>query len=46
LAATTQDELEQVEAQPIDWNNRNQVVGDMKTIGAYTKFTFPGRKVA
>jgi alpha-amylase len=43
--ATTQDELEQVEAQPIDWNNRNQVVGDMKTIGAYTKFTFPGRKV-
>lgn len=37
------DEPEDVEAVPIDWDDRNQVIGDMKTIQAWTHFTFPGR---
>ena len=37
------DETEKVEAVPVDWNNRNQVIGDRREIETYTKFTFPGR---
>ena len=38
------DEVEQVSAEEFNANSRNQMVGDSKTIGAWTKFTFPGRK--
>lgn len=38
------DEVEQVTAQEFNSQSRNQMIGDEKTIGAYTKFTFPGRK--
>lgn len=38
------DEVEEVSAQEFNAQNRYQMVGDGKTIGAWTKFTFPGRK--
>ena len=38
------DEIEEVSAQEFNENSRNQMVGDSKTIGAWSKFTFPGRK--
>ena len=38
------DEVEEVTAQEFNENSRNQMVGDSKTIGAWSKFTFPGRK--
>ena len=37
------DEPEEVEAVPVDWDNRNQVIGDVRKIQAWTYFTFPGR---
>lgn len=37
------DDKEQVKATMIDGGNRNNTVGSSKTIGAWTKFTFPGR---
>jgi len=37
------DEPEEVEAVPVDWDNRNQVIGDVRKIQAWTHFTFPGR---
>lgn len=37
------DECEDVLAYPINPNNRNERIGDEKTIRAWTKFTFPGR---
>lgn len=38
------DEVEEVPAQEFNEVNRYQMVGEGKTIGAWTKFTFPGRK--
>ena len=38
------DEVESVSAQEFNENNRYQMIGEGKTIGAWTKFTFPGRK--
>lgn len=38
------DEVEEVSAQEFNENSRNQMVGDSKVIGAWSKFTFPGRK--
>ena len=38
------DEVEEVPAQEFNEVNRYQMVGEDKTIGAWTKFTFPGRK--
>lgn len=38
------DEVEQVTAKEFNEISRNQMIGDSKTIGAWTKFTFPGRK--
>ncbi len=38
------DEVEEVSAQEFNDNNRYQMIGEGKTIGAWTKFTFPGRK--
>lgn len=38
------DGVEEVTAQQFNANSRNQMIGDSKTIGAWTKFTFPGRK--
>ena len=38
------DEVEEVSAQEFNENSRNQMVGETKTIGAWSKFTFPGRK--
>ncbi len=38
------DEVEEVTAEEFNANSRNQMIGDSKTIGAWTKFTFPGRK--
>ncbi len=38
------DEVEQVTATEFNNNSRNQMIGDSKKIGAWTKFTFPGRK--
>lgn len=38
------DEVELVTAEEFNAGNRNQMIGDKKTIGAWTKFTFPGRK--
>lgn len=37
------DEPEEVEAFPVDWNDRNRVVGEARKIQAWTHFTFPGR---
>ena len=38
------DEVEQVSAEEFNENSRGQMIGEKKTIGAWTKFTFPGRK--
>jgi alpha-amylase len=38
------DEVEQVTAEEFNASSRNQMISDQKTIGAWTKFTFPGRK--
>lgn len=38
------DEVEEVTAAEFNANSRNQMIGDEKKIGAWTKFTFPGRK--
>ncbi len=38
------DEVEEVSAKEFNEVNRYQMVGENKTIGANTKFTFPGRK--
>ncbi|MBQ7708089.1 MAG: alpha-amylase [Lachnospiraceae bacterium] len=38
------DEVEEVSAQEFNENSRNQMVGESKVIGAWSKFTFPGRK--
>ncbi len=38
------DEVEEVSANEFNDNNRYQMIGEGKTIGAWTKFTFPGRK--
>lgn len=38
------DEVEQISAEEFNANSRNQMVGETKTIGGWTKFTFPGRK--
>lgn len=38
------DEVEEVEAAEFNNLNRYQMIGDTRTIGAWTKFTFPGRK--
>ncbi|MBR3599445.1 MAG: alpha-amylase, partial [Lachnospiraceae bacterium] len=38
------DACEKVTAEEFNSGSRNQMVGDSKTIGAWTKFTFPGRK--
>ena len=38
------DKVEQVTAEEFNENSRSQMVSDSKTIGAWTKFTFPGRK--
>ncbi|MCR5102914.1 MAG: alpha-amylase [Eubacterium sp.] len=38
------DEIEAVTAPEFNSSNRYQMIGDGKIIGAWTKFTFPGRK--
>ena len=38
------DAMEEVTAQEFNESNRYQMVGEGKTIGAWTSFTFPGRK--
>lgn len=38
------DEVEEVSAAEFNQSNRYQMISDNKTIGAWTKFTFPGRK--
>ena len=38
------DEVEEVSATEFNANSRNQMIADSKQIGAWTKFTFPGRK--
>ena len=38
------DEVEAVSAEEFNQNSRNQMISEAKTIGAWTKFTFPGRK--
>lgn len=38
------DAVEEVSASEFNSNSRNQMVGETKKIGAWTKFTFPGRK--
>lgn len=38
------DAVEEVNAQEFNQANRYQMVGEGKTIGAWTKFNFPGRK--
>ena len=38
------DEVEEVTAQEFNASNRYQMIGEGKVIGAWTKFTFPGRK--
>jgi alpha-amylase len=40
------DETEEVWAQEVDWNNRNNTIGGWEKILAWTKFTFPGRRAA
>lgn len=37
------DEAEEVDAIPVNWDNRNQEIGGMQKIQAWTYFTFPGR---
>lgn len=37
------DHVERVRAQIVDWGNRNDVRSDWHEIGAWTRFTFPGR---
>ncbi|MBN1548222.1 MAG: alpha-amylase [Syntrophaceae bacterium] len=37
------DEEEQFEATPYNPDNRNEAIGDLQTIKAWTHFTFPGR---
>ncbi|TVQ59889.1 MAG: alpha-amylase [Phycisphaerales bacterium] len=37
------DELEEVEVEEVDWDNREEVVGPPHTIRAWSRFTFPGR---
>ncbi len=37
------DKPEEVEAFPVDWEDRNQAIGDVRTIQAWTHYTFPGR---
>ncbi|WP_432328803.1 alpha-amylase family glycosyl hydrolase [Mucilaginibacter sp. P25] len=38
------DEIEKVNARKVDPANRNEFISEVYEIGAYTKFTFPGRK--
>ncbi|SNU09114.1 alpha-amylase [Lachnospiraceae bacterium] len=38
------DKMEEVTAEEFNESNRYQMVGEGKTIGAWTKFDFPGRK--
>ncbi len=38
------DEIEEVSAAEFNETDRCQMIGENKTIGAWTKFTFPGRK--
>ena len=38
------DEVEEVTATEFNEQSRNQMIGEEKKIGAWTKFTFPGRK--
>lgn len=38
------DDIEEVSAKEFNENSRGQMVGEQRTIGAATKFTFPGRK--
>ncbi|MBR1815872.1 MAG: alpha-amylase [Lachnospiraceae bacterium] len=38
------DEVEEVKASEFNETSRNQMIGESKTIGAWSKFTFPGRK--
>lgn len=38
------DEVEKVSACEFNINSRNQMIAEQKTIGAWSKFTFPGRK--
>ena len=38
------DEVEEVTADEFNETSRNQMIGESKTIGAWSKFTFPGRK--
>lgn len=38
------DEAEEIEATPFNPDDRNQPIGDMRTIKAWTHFTFPGRQ--
>ncbi|MGB7085382.1 MAG: alpha-amylase family glycosyl hydrolase, partial [Phormidesmis sp.] len=38
------DEEEEMKATPFSPDNRNEAIGDMVTIKAWTHFTFPGRK--
>ncbi len=37
------DEVEEVEATPLNPEDRNQPVGEYQTVKVWTKFTFPGR---
>ena len=41
---TGADEVEEVTAAEFNAEDRCQMIGDSKTIGAWTKFTFPGRR--
>ena len=38
------DEMEEVSAAEFNEHSRYQMIGDQKVIGAWTRFTFPGRK--
>ncbi len=38
------DEMETVQAHPVDWNNRNADIEDQRTIQVWTKYTFLGRQ--
>ena len=40
------DEVERVRAQIVDWDDRNQPRSEWYQIGAWTRFTFPGRGAA
>lgn len=37
------DESEEVWAVPVDWDDRNRVIGEARKIQAWTHYTFPGR---